>query len=121
MIDGSTPRVANEVIRARGSIPRVLAFSEDIKTTVAAPSLIPEAFPAVTVPSLLNAGRRLPSVSRFVPCFGYSSSSTIVSPRRDLTVTGTISSLNLPSFCAVSALLCEDRAKASCASRVICH
>ena len=36
-------------------------------------------------------------------------------------VTGTISSLNLPAFCAASALFCEPTANSSCCARVICH
>jgi len=36
-----------------------------------------------------------------------------------LTVTGAISSLNLPAFWAASALFCEATAKASCSSRLI--
>ena len=51
----------------------------------------------------------------------YSSLSTTMSPLRPLTVTGTISSLNLPAFCAASALFCEATANSSCSSRVICH
>jgi hypothetical protein len=38
-----------------------------------------------------------------------------------LIVTGTISSLNLPAFCAASAFCCEAAANWSCCSRVICH
>ncbi len=45
-----------------------------MSTTPAAPSLMPEALPAVTVPFLSNAGRSFFSVSAVVPCFGYSSS-----------------------------------------------
>ena len=56
MISGSTPALAQETIRARGSIPRFLASSAVIRTMAAAPSLRPEALPAVTDPSLLKAG-----------------------------------------------------------------
>ena len=45
----------------------------------------------------------------------------MMSPLRDLMVTGTISSLNLPAFCAASALFCEATANSSCCARVICY
>jgi hypothetical protein len=82
---------------------------------------MPEALPAVTVPSLSKAGLSLASDSRVTPALGYSSVSTTMSPLRDLMVTGTISSLNLPAFIAASALFCEATANSSCIWRVICH
>ena len=61
--------------------------------TAAAPSFIPEAFPAVTVPSFLNAGLSLESDSSFVPCLGYSSvSKTRSSPLLCGMLIGVISS-----------------------------
>ena len=57
-----------------------------ISTSAAAPSLMPEAFAAVTEPSLSKAGRSLPIESSVAPCFGYSSVSTTMSPLRDLIV-----------------------------------
>ena len=51
--------------RRRG--PRRWASSADISTTAAAPSLMPEALPAVTVPSLLKAGRSLAMPSTVAP------------------------------------------------------
>ena len=82
---------------------------------------MPEALPAVTVPSLAKAGRMPARPSAVTPARGYSSASTTVSPRRVLMVTGTISSVNLPAFWAASAFCWEALAKASCCSRVICH
>ena len=116
---GSTPAVANEAIRAIGVRPRFWASSALMSTRAAAPSLIPDALPAVTVPSLLNAGR-----SRAIPSIVessriYSSSETITSPLRVFTVTGSISSLNRPALRAAEAFCCEARANASCCSRVI--
>jgi acetyl-CoA C-acetyltransferase len=73
----------------------------------------------VTVPSLSKAGRSLLTASSVVPCLGYSSASTSMSPLRVLMVTGTISSLKRPDFCAASALFCDPAAKASCSTRVI--
>ncbi len=80
---------------------------------------MPEALPAVTVPSFRKAGRSLATVSSTTPGRMYSSLSTTTSPFLPLIVKGMISSLNLPPFWAASALFCEATAKVSCASRVI--
>ena len=56
MILGSTPAVAQEAMRASGFSFRFLASLALISTTAAAPSLMPDALPAVTVPSLSKAG-----------------------------------------------------------------
>ena len=112
MMAGSTPAVAQEAIRARGFRPRVSASSAVISTTAAAPSLRPEALPAVTVPVLREGGLQLspcPRPSRRARI--YSSWSTTTSPLRLLTVIGTISSLNLPAFWAASALFWDLVAK----------
>ena len=60
---GSTPAVAKAAMRASGVSPRFAASAAVISTSAAAPSLMPEALPAVTVPSLVNAGRSLAIVS----------------------------------------------------------
>ena len=104
MIAGSTPAVAQEAMRASGSMPRFSASSAVISTTAAAPSLRPEALPAVTVPSLEKAGLSFCIASMVAPWRMYSSLSTTTSPLRVLTVKGAISSLNRPAFCAASAL-----------------
>src|SRR5512136_1962330 len=52
MTFGSTPAVAHDVILAIGLSLRFLASFAVISTTAAAPSLMPEALAAVTVPSL---------------------------------------------------------------------
>ena len=59
-----------------------------ISTSAAAPSLMPQALPAVTVPSLVKAGRRPAIASIVAPSRIYSSLSTTVSPLRPFTVTG---------------------------------
>src|SRR5579884_1647814 len=92
-----------------------------ITITAAAPSLMPEAFPAVTVPSLAKAGLSFASASSVVPARIYSSASTVTSPFFVLIVKGAISSLNLPAFCAASALFCDARANSSCCWRLNCH
>src|ERR1035437_10646412 len=62
-------------------------------TIAAAPSLTPDALPAVTVPfSRRNAGRNCPSFSVVVPARGCSSTSTSRLPRLSVTSTGTIRS-----------------------------
>ena len=119
MIAGSTPAVAQEAMRASGSMPRFSASSAVISTTAAAPSLRPEALPAVTVPSLEKAGRSFCIASIVAPGRIYSSLSTTTSPLRVLTVKGAISSLNRPAFCAASALFWLASANSSCSSRVI--
>src|SRR5437762_13978744 len=53
MIDGSTPDEAKALIFAKGFNPNCAARSALMTSTAAAPSLIPEALPAVTDPSLL--------------------------------------------------------------------
>jgi hypothetical protein len=54
-------------------IPNSAAFSALRTTNAAAPSLIPEALPAVTVPSLAKAGFNFPKDSAVVPNLGNSS------------------------------------------------
>ena len=58
---GATPAAALEPTKASTSIPKDFARSASIKINAAAPSLTPEALPAVTEPegSLVNAGRSL--------------------------------------------------------------
>src|SRR6201991_3195968 len=48
MIDGSTPACPHETIRASGVLPSLAACLALISTRAAAPSLIPDALPAVT-------------------------------------------------------------------------
>jgi len=54
---------------------------------------MPEALPAVTVPSLANEGRSLPRSSAVMPGRTCSSVSTVTVPLRPGTSTGTICSL----------------------------
>eukprot|EP00043_Microstomoeca_roanoka_P023604 m.258924 g.258924 ORF g.258924 m.258924 type:complete len:349 (+) comp32889_c0_seq1:304-1350(+) len=121
MIDGSSPAVAYEAMRASGVRPRFSASSADISNTAAAPSLMPDALAAVTEPSLVKAGRSFCIASIVAPWRMYSSASTTVSPLRDLMVKGITSSLNLPAFWAASALFWLATANSSCCSREICH
>ncbi len=76
MMRGSTPAEAAQRIDASGATPLASAFCRDMTTTAAPPSLMPEALPAVTVPSPLNAGRSPSSFSTVVSGRGCSSLST---------------------------------------------
>ena len=97
MIDGSTPPRAPVTYVAIGVTPNSLAFSSLITTTAAAPSLIPDALPAVTSPPSFPEQHLNPAKdSAVVPALGPSSVSTITVFFLCLTSTGTISSLNLP-------------------------
>ena len=81
IISGATPAEAYETIVAKGVIPSFFAISSLITTTAAAESLIPDALPAVTAPSFLNAGFNFPRLSAVTPSLGNSSvSNTIGSP-----------------------------------------
>ena len=119
MMAGSTPAVAKEAMRASGFKLRFAASAPDITTSTAAPSLMPEALPAVTVPSFEKAGRSFRNPSMVASWRMNSSSETTTSPFLVFTVTGTISSLNRPDFWAALALSCEPKANSSCCSRVI--
>ena len=103
MISGSTPPSAPATHVAIGVTPSSFAFSSLITTIAAAPSLIPEALPAVTSPpSLPEQQRNLESVSAVVPALGPSSLTKSTISFLTLTGTGTISSSNLPSAIAFS-------------------
>ncbi len=104
MVRGSTPAAAEATIRAQGFNPRAAAASSLIKTSAAAPSLIPEALPAVTVPLDRKAGLSFASASLEESRRGLSSVSTSMgSPFRCGTGTGTISSANFPESMAAMA------------------
>ena len=55
MIAGSSPTIPQPRIRASGLSPSASACEADLMTTAAAPSTIPDAFPAVTSESGPNA------------------------------------------------------------------
>ena len=122
MIDGSTPPSAPVTNVAIGVTPNSLAFSSLITTTAAAPSLIPDALPAVTTPSgLPEQHLNLLRVSTVVPALGPSSVSTMIVCFLVLTSTGTISSLNFPSAIAFSHFCCELAENSSNSSLVSPH
>ena len=104
MIAGSHPASSPPIHVAIGVTPSSFAFSSLITISAAAPSLIPDALPAVTIPSFLNAGRSFARPSFVIPLRGPSSVSTRIVSFFFFTSTGTISSLNLPSAIAFSHL-----------------
>ena len=95
---GSTPAVAMATIRARGVSPWAMACCELAIISAAAPSLTPEAFPAVTTPPLRNGVFSRESCSRVVSARGCSSSYTVLTaPLPPIIGTGTISCARMPS------------------------
>jgi hypothetical protein len=99
MISGSTPETAEAMIRARGSSPSSRARVSLITTTAAAPSFSGHEFPAVTLPSGLNAGSSSASFSSVELGRGPSSCAT---PSQ-----GVISRSKNPDSCAATARSCE--------------
>ncbi len=118
MIRGGTPAMAPPRMRAMGVRPCLFAAASEAMIRAAAPSLTPEALPAVTVP-LGKSARSLPSVSKVVPARGCSSvSTTMGSPFFCGMLTGTISLARRPFFWPATALSWLRTANASCASRL---
>src|SRR5258708_2478933 len=121
-------------------MPRALARASLMTTAAAAPSLIGELFPAVTLPLAWNAGFNLARTSREVSESGSSSVSkrnvrVVGFDEEDLdleeaplpllesdvifTSTGMVSSLKFPVAIAARAFLCELAENSSAWSRVI--
>ena len=67
MISGRIAAADEATIRARAFRPSAAAFSADITSSAAAPSLSGQALPAVTVPSGSNTGLSWESTSTVVP------------------------------------------------------
>ena len=117
---GSTPAVAETTKRASGVTPDAFTASSLARSTAAAPSLIGDEFPAVTVPPARKAGASLASFSSVVSGRGDSSfAKRIDSPFGAGIGTGTISRANAPASHAAPAFFCDASAKASCSSRPI--
>ena len=94
------------------AVPRILAIgfagrdsanSRDVIRSPAAPSLIPEEFPAVTVPFFLKTGFSVASFSMVVSLLG--PSSTFTPSARSGVGVGTTSPSNLPSSIALTAFM----------------
>ena len=84
MTSGRIPATVEAMMRAFGLRPSAAAFSSDMTSTAAAPSLSGHALPAVTVPPSLNTGFSDASFSSVVPGRGPSSFVTTVSGHVDL-------------------------------------
>ena len=100
--------MAHETIFANGVRFREVALSSLIKHTAAAPSLMPDAFPADTLPSFLKTGLSLLIASKVEPCLGNSSDEISILSFFLSYFTGMISFLNLEFFCAYSALFWDS-------------
>ena len=83
------------------------------QTRAAAPSAMPEAFPAVTTPSFLNTGASLASASSVDCGRGCSSAANCTAPFLVLTSMGAISSLKRPASLAAAQPFCERSAYSS--------
>ena len=116
IIAGSTPATAIEIIFARGFNPYFFNVISLANNIAAAPSLMPDELPAVTVPSFVNAGFKEANFSRLV-LRGCSSTSINLSS----ILTPTISSFHLPASNAAKYFSCEANANSSWATLVICH
>ncbi len=119
MMRGSTPATPVEMIRAIGRAPAASPAFLLATIIATAPSLMPEALPAVVTPSL-NNGRNLVSAAMSVCGRGCSSSATVTGPARPPgTSTAMISPAKNPSALAAAYFFCDPSAKTSAASRVI--
>ncbi|MCY1361318.1 hypothetical protein D9M69_479790 [compost metagenome] len=118
MMRGSTPAVAMPTTRARALRPWRLAASGLASSRAQAPSLTPEALPAVMLPPWRKGVPSLANCSRVVSPRGCSSCSTSFGgPLRWGISTGTISLARRPLAWAAAARCWLRRAKASWSSR----
>src|ERR1035437_117048 len=111
IVRGSTPAEVTAAIRASGF--RLFCFTKCslATTTAAAPSVIPEEFPAVIVPGVSldfeNTGGSFPSFSKLASGNGCSSRANVVAPFFPSMVTGTISASKRPAAIAPLARGCD--------------
>src|SRR6266850_1237653 len=121
MMRGSTPALAADRMRAIGFFPLLFPHPLDPMTSAAAPSLIPEALPAVTTPPS-NRGLSFASWSSVASRRGCSSR-LIVSPAASFFLAGKvmawISPWKNPSFSARAYFCCDARANSSACSRAM--
>ena len=108
MMRGGTPALVSPSTRASGVRSYFFTASSDAISSAAAPSLTPDALPAVTVPpSLRNGVPSLASCSIVVSRGCSSFDTTIGSPLRWGIETGAISLAKRPLFWALLARICE--------------
>ena len=120
MISGGTPATPMPLMMTIGLRPRLLASLADMTTVQAAPSLRPEALPAVTVPPSLKTAGSLAMASRVLRR-GCSSVSKGTISFFTFTGTGMISSLKRPDSIAAKARVWLSRPKTSCSSRLMLY
>ena len=99
--------------RASGVSPYFSTAAPDAMIIAAAPSLTPDALPAVTEPPARNGARSAASFSSVVARGCSSADTTIGSPLRWGMVTGAISIARRPLACAAAAFIWLRYAKAS--------
>src|SRR5438045_9424682 len=108
MMRGGTAADANPRMRARGVKPCFFTARSDARTIAAAPSLTPEALPAVTVPGLRTIGLSFAKPSIVVSGRGCSSLSTVTGPALPPgDETGVIYSAKYPEAIADHARCCQ--------------
>ena len=114
MMRGSTPTTAEDTMRVFGVRSKRAAASSEASRSAHAPSLMPEALPAVTVPPSRKAGRSFASTSGVVPGrMNSSASKTSGGAFRRGTSTGVISRAKRPRSRASAAFACDRAAKRS--------
>ena len=113
MMRGATPAVAVAITSPLGVRPYFFAASADASRTAHAPSLTPDALPAVTVPSGLTMPLSFASASRLVSRGCSSRLTTIGSPFFCAIVTGMISSASRPAAIAAAVRCWLRKANAS--------
>ena len=119
MMRGGTPAVAEAITCAFGFKPYFFTASAEASSTAHAPSLTPEALPAVTVPSGLTTPLSLASASSVVSR-GCSSRATMTgSPFFCGIIPGTISSASRPAATAAAVRCWLRSANASWSAREI--
>ena len=119
MMRGARPAVAMPSTRARFFKPKRSAAAAEASKIAQAPSLTPEALPAVTLPSGRTTPFSLASISMVVSGRGCSSVSTIFgSPFFCASTTGTISWANTPAAWAAAQRCWLRTAKASWSARL---
>ena len=107
MIRGSTPTELTATMRASGL--RLFCFTKCslAMTIAAAPSVMPEEFPAEMVPVFENTGGRLASFSMLESGNGCSSRAKVVVPFLPSLVTRAISASKRPAAIARAARVCD--------------
>ena len=120
IIEGSTPATAILFIFAMGTRPNFNIAASLANNIAAAPSFMPEEFPAVTVPSFAKAGFSCPSFSMLDKrgCSSLSKSKTLAPI---CTCNGIISSAHLFAANALAYFFWLAMANSSCALRLMFH